>query len=266
MPFSATKNLVAALRHVRHGFASVNSMSHFKELPNRFWVDAICVNQNDIPERNAQVQLMRSIYRDAALVLSWLGLTNDTMRIALQAIKTIHSKVELMGRKVTSLEPLLKHDILLVEDTEEGFLPNAAWSAIQHLFNLDYWDRIWIVQEVTLARENYMLVGNDILDIYQLGNLQLLLNAIQSGRWHNPGFARSVWNALLVSDVISIGTFSLIIRLKLALLKPTRALSPLVVFSWSSSRRESFPTILYLLKLRTSLSQRRVCRRWRLLY
>ena len=111
-----------------------------------------------------------------------------------------------------------------------------------------------------------MLVGNDILDIYQLGNLQLLLNAIQSGRWHNPGFARSVWNALLVSDVISIGTFSLIIRLKLALLKPTRALSPLVVFSWSSSRRESFPTILYLLKLRTSLSQRRVCRRWRLLY
>lgn len=131
MPFSATKNLVAALRHVRHGFASVNSMSHFKELPNRFWVDAICVNQNDIPERNAQVQLMRSIYRDAALVLSWLGLTNDTMRIALQAIKTIHSEVELMGRKVTSLEPLLKHDILLVEDrgrvsTECGVECNSA--------------------------------------------------------------------------------------------------------------------------------------------
>ncbi|KAF2730196.1 hypothetical protein EJ04DRAFT_445572, partial [Polyplosphaeria fusca] len=37
------------------------------------WVDALCINQRDIPEKNTQIPLMADIYRDAALVLSWLG-------------------------------------------------------------------------------------------------------------------------------------------------------------------------------------------------
>jgi len=37
------------------------------------WVDAICINQDDIPERNDQVLLMGDIYRNATSVISWLG-------------------------------------------------------------------------------------------------------------------------------------------------------------------------------------------------
>lgn len=37
------------------------------------WVDALCINQIDIPERNRQVALMGEIYRRARRVLTWLG-------------------------------------------------------------------------------------------------------------------------------------------------------------------------------------------------
>lgn len=37
------------------------------------WIDAICINQEDIEERNEQVHYMHKIYHTAAEVLIWLG-------------------------------------------------------------------------------------------------------------------------------------------------------------------------------------------------
>ncbi|KAF8849427.1 HET-domain-containing protein, partial [Acephala macrosclerotiorum] len=37
------------------------------------WVDAICINQEDVLERNHQVEMMGDIYRLANEVLIWLG-------------------------------------------------------------------------------------------------------------------------------------------------------------------------------------------------
>jgi hypothetical protein len=37
------------------------------------WIDAICVDQENIPERNSQVLLMRHIYSKAKAVIVWLG-------------------------------------------------------------------------------------------------------------------------------------------------------------------------------------------------
>jgi hypothetical protein len=36
-------------------------------------INAICINQDDVPERNYQVNLMSKIYSQAVLVLVWLG-------------------------------------------------------------------------------------------------------------------------------------------------------------------------------------------------
>lgn len=42
--------------------------------PTCIWIDAICVNQNDIPKRTSQVRLMSTIYSQAELVIAWLGI------------------------------------------------------------------------------------------------------------------------------------------------------------------------------------------------
>jgi len=38
------------------------------------WADAICINQEDLAERSAQIQLMRQVYHLAAVVRIWLGI------------------------------------------------------------------------------------------------------------------------------------------------------------------------------------------------
>ncbi|KAF2026318.1 hypothetical protein EK21DRAFT_74457 [Setomelanomma holmii] len=41
------------------------------------WVDAICINQEDVQERNAQVSMMINIYQHADRTIVWLG--NDSL-------------------------------------------------------------------------------------------------------------------------------------------------------------------------------------------
>lgn len=41
--------------------------------PWTFWIDAICINQDDKRERASQVQLMREIYSNAASTVVYLG-------------------------------------------------------------------------------------------------------------------------------------------------------------------------------------------------
>ncbi|KAK6603058.1 heterokaryon incompatibility protein [Botrytis cinerea] len=38
-----------------------------------FWIDAICINQEDLDERSQQVPLMSTIYKNASRVIVWLG-------------------------------------------------------------------------------------------------------------------------------------------------------------------------------------------------
>jgi Heterokaryon incompatibility protein (HET) len=50
------------------------------------WVDAICINQNDVHERNSQVSLMRPIYKNAATVRVWPGEEADDSALAMDTI------------------------------------------------------------------------------------------------------------------------------------------------------------------------------------
>jgi hypothetical protein len=42
----------------------------------RIWIDAICINQNDLYERSQQVQVMRQIYSKATSVVAWVDTAN----------------------------------------------------------------------------------------------------------------------------------------------------------------------------------------------
>jgi hypothetical protein len=63
---SVTVNLEKALRHLR-----------CSALSEEIWIDAICINQADISEKNHQVPLMRHIYSASKVVLIWLGESDD---------------------------------------------------------------------------------------------------------------------------------------------------------------------------------------------
>jgi hypothetical protein len=44
------------------------------------WVDALCINQEDIPERSIQTSKMRTIYQNAEKVSIWLGMYETLFR------------------------------------------------------------------------------------------------------------------------------------------------------------------------------------------
>jgi len=59
---SVTENLATAIRWLRR-----------EDAPVLTWIDALCINQDDLDERAQQVRLMRDIYSKAYSTILWLG-------------------------------------------------------------------------------------------------------------------------------------------------------------------------------------------------
>jgi Heterokaryon incompatibility protein (HET) len=158
-----TANLAAALRHVKQHW----QQQYPDRDPNSFrlWVDAISINQKDIQERNQQVQLMGSIYSQAELVLSWLGSGHAEMCLALQTFDVIAQEVKGIGDGDLSFQWMEKYPLLCVQDIDPGDdgLGNKAWMAMWHFFDLSYWYRVWIFQELVLARNLLLIYGSESL-------------------------------------------------------------------------------------------------------
>ncbi|RAK93293.1 hypothetical protein BO79DRAFT_224792 [Aspergillus costaricaensis CBS 115574] len=74
--FSVGKNLHSALLRLR-GY----------EFERTLWVDAICIDQNNMGEKERQIQNMARIYEQARQVVVWLGEEADSSTRALEAIR-----------------------------------------------------------------------------------------------------------------------------------------------------------------------------------
>lgn len=85
-----TSNKEACIRiNWKHFFVTDNLFSALKALRRTstqviLWVDAICINQADVKEKQRQVLQMRRIYEHAATVIIWLGLGSDSSDEAME--------------------------------------------------------------------------------------------------------------------------------------------------------------------------------------
>jgi len=93
------------------------------------WIDALSIDQTNNLEKNHQVAIMGSIYRQARTTIAWLG--SATMDVA-EGWKILESQSSHMS---ISLEAL--HD-------------NPGW---RFIWANPYWTRIWILQEYLLSAD-----------------------------------------------------------------------------------------------------------------
>ena len=77
-----THNLYTALMYLRH-----------EDKPRYLWIDTICINQNDIEERNRQVLLMSEIYYEAGRAVIWLGGEDETTVEGFAALERLNQKI-----------------------------------------------------------------------------------------------------------------------------------------------------------------------------
>ncbi|KAF2436947.1 HET-domain-containing protein [Tothia fuscella] len=202
--FPVTTNLAAALQHARSHWVAhypTRNPTDFK-----LWVDAICINQKDIPERNKQVQRMADIYSSADLVIAWLGQSTPEIILAFELFEIIWKETcDLSDDSFASLEWLKKFPRLWEDDLHESArtpFKNSQWNAANDLFAIPYWGRVWIVQEMAVARSVLLCAGGLSLmyDKIQFAWSQLELFRTHVMRHRNiqrPDFLReSVWELL----------------------------------------------------------------------
>ncbi|KAL2124105.1 hypothetical protein VTJ04DRAFT_470 [Mycothermus thermophilus] len=87
------------------------------------WIDALCINQDDIDERNSQVLLMGELYRHAAAVLSWLG--GDEKQEDHPVLSSLATRVESL-RVVREIAQEWQHFTLSPEQWDKDRKRNTA--------------------------------------------------------------------------------------------------------------------------------------------
>jgi hypothetical protein len=115
-------NLEAALRQIRSEEDDVD-----------IWVDAICINQEDMKEKTAQVSRMHEIYSRAENVCIWLGAGVPETKETFDFLKRLLNLQEL-DRLIAS------------GDTPE------KWGLVVRLMENRWFSRRWVVQELALSR------------------------------------------------------------------------------------------------------------------
>jgi hypothetical protein len=127
-----TQNLDIAFRHLRYPSTS-----------RILWVDAICINQNDIGEREDQVKLMGQIYHASSTTLIWLGPAANDSDLAMRSIA---------GDKF---------------DKEYWKTYDFQVQFMEILFR-PWFTRIWVVQEFVLGK-NHPSIGCGNIWVHWLG-------------------------------------------------------------------------------------------------
>lgn len=125
------------------------------------WVDAICINQDNVEERDYQVSLMRKIYSSAGRVLIYLGPatedTDEAMRLVNSSVAPYHAS---SGENAT---------------------------ALQALVDLPYFRRTWIIQEAALAKEATITCGD------KTGHWSSFCAALRTSKLHEVEDNMAAW-------------------------------------------------------------------------
>ncbi|KAL2072428.1 hypothetical protein VTL71DRAFT_11771 [Oculimacula yallundae] len=161
-----TPNLWAALWHLRRGANWFKSnpdseVGEFGEKLDRenpvhftyetpIWIDALCINQLDVAERNDQVQMMGSLYQSAQCVHSWTGLEIANTEGVIDLVEECYSK----HSGSTYAEIRTEFEKVLLDQTLE-----SHWKTLEMLCNVRYWHRLWVVQEFVLGRQCIIHIG-----------------------------------------------------------------------------------------------------------
>jgi hypothetical protein len=168
--FRISRTLGQALRAV---FTHSGSGSGSSGSSGWIWVDAICINQTDAVEKAHQVAGMGEVYSCADRVLVWLGVAADRSDLACDLLPELTKKIwELKdedekggGWRPLSMDELASH----------GFPPpdDLLWRATFLLYSRAWFQRLWIVQEVVLARRCVFLCGTRQLEWHDLVNFAI---------------------------------------------------------------------------------------------
>ncbi|KAI4859892.1 HET-domain-containing protein [Hypoxylon rubiginosum] len=152
--FASRPNLFQLLLYLRHHCREYREWQYF-------WIDAICIDQSNVEEKTEQVSRMDETYRNAMTTAAWLGMPDGS------------EDKELPGRD------------------HRTKLSSPAF--VDKIIGSPYWSRIWIVQELILAREIILLFGHFRLPWKMVWSILQAWSTVGKSKWRHSAAANLVY-------------------------------------------------------------------------
>jgi len=121
-----------------------------------FWIDAVCIDQSSIAERNHQVAQMGAVYTAAVHVVIWLGKSSD-MAEFFRAWNDWCRTKERFSSPFPEFAVWGMYAWSRLKEFKDGWL---------ELANHAYWTRAWITQEIAHSKALSLLA--DMVEIHDL--------------------------------------------------------------------------------------------------
>jgi Heterokaryon incompatibility protein (HET) len=168
--FAVRENLWRALYYLRDA-----------REPRNLWIDALCINQDGVHERNCQVSRMGDIYSQAARVVAWIGEDDREARKGYAFLSELAS---------CSIERYCPPG-----GNCQRWQHRSKWAALNSLCMRSYWSRLWIIQEVLLASDLLVQCGPLSIQWEELSNVFHYLRENSTG-FCSPGPKLSIVSSI----------------------------------------------------------------------
>lgn len=219
-PFKVTRRLHEVLQQLRD--EQPGPSSEIGHQNDYIWIDAICLNQEDVDEKSYQVPRMMEIYQAASVVVIWLGPNKPTTKSEKLGKNVAPPPIDPAGFLRTGdisadgiiglfFEKLNTEGIdwhLPTEEAEQGLVfhevfgesYDAVVQASAELMQRPWFQRVWTLQECSVAQRTWVISGRhgthleDLIRIMKVFVRHHRLLAI------TPGFAR-ISTLILVDEI-----------------------------------------------------------------
>ena len=154
---SIKPNLDDALHHLRR-----------LNICGPIWIDALCINQEDVGERSQQVSKMDCIYANADEVIIWLGTEPPELASVIHTIQKI-------GVTSDEIMQVSAADKVINSLKNELFVDEELIALFDFSLEFHWFTRIWTVQELALARERRFICSTTTLKLEDVWAAEMLL-------------------------------------------------------------------------------------------
>ncbi|KAK4064845.1 uncharacterized protein Triagg1_8844 [Trichoderma aggressivum f. europaeum] len=165
VPMFMPKNLLLALNRI----IKLNEGTYY-------WIDSLCIDQENTRERSEQVSMMKEIYEHAAVVDVWLGPTTDSEAKALdRVLGDLSAMAQTYG---TAWTTVVNASRSLFVQYPQHLLSKDEWDTLISFLSRRWFHRLWTLQEFALAKKIRILCGDHFINQEDLHNAALFLQTL----------------------------------------------------------------------------------------
>lgn len=129
------------------------------DTPRILWIDALCINQSDVSEKNQQVALMCDIYRNTVRNLVYLGDSTGSTEHISRDLDAVLQNIRSETSDYADMLHVLYDENDAFRLSPTGLSAEVNLESLIHFYSLPWFRRVWVSQEAALSRTSMCYWG-----------------------------------------------------------------------------------------------------------